>query len=93
MLRSTLSIIVRRCLKSLKVKSEASIKVQEMEYTYSSVLDDKKLIYCDVLFLTRVYCKAAKISQRKKKSLQCYRALSDNCMENKMFVSRNDRSK
>ena len=30
---------------------------------------------------------------KKKKSLQRYRALSDNYMENKMFVSKNDRSK
>ena len=28
---------------------------------------------------------------KKKKSIQCYRALSDNYMENKMFVSKNDR--
>ena len=42
MLRSTLSIIARRCLKSLEVKSEATVnpfqtpKVQGTEYTYSS---------------------------------------------------------
>ena len=29
--------------------------------------------------------------QRKKKSLHHYRALSDNSIENKMFVSKNDR--
>ena len=36
---------------------------------------------------------SSKKRQRKKKSLQRYRALSDNCMENKVFVSKNDRSK
>ena len=35
---------------------------------------------------------SSKKRQRKKKSLQRYRALSDNCMENKVFVSKNDRS-
>ena len=30
---------------------------------------------------------------KTKKSLQRYRALSNNCMENKMFVSKNDQSK
>ena len=34
-----------------------------------------------------------KNAKEKKKSLQRYRELSDNCMENKMFVSKNDRSK
>ena len=34
---------------------------------------------------------SSKKRQRKKKSLQRYRALSDNCMENKVFVSKNDR--
>ena len=36
---------------------------------------------------------SSKKRQRKKKSLQHYGALSDNCMENKMFVSKTDRSK
>ena len=36
---------------------------------------------------------SSKKRQRKKKSLQRYRALSDNRMENKVFVSKNDRSK
>ena len=35
---------------------------------------------------------SSKKRERKKKSLQRYRALSDNCMENKVFVSKNDRS-
>ena len=35
--------------------------------------------------------RSSKKRQRKKKSLQRYRALSDNCMENKVFVSKNDR--
>ena len=34
---------------------------------------------------------SSKRRQWKKTSLQCYRALSDNCMKNKMFVSKNDR--
>ena len=34
---------------------------------------------------------SSKKRRRKKKSLQRYRALSDNCMENKVFVSKNDR--
>ena len=34
---------------------------------------------------------SSKKRQRKKKSLQRYRALSDNSTENKMFISKNDR--
>ena len=43
------------------------------------------VFYCSILFLIRA--KQEK-RQRKKKSLQRYRALSDNCLENKMFVSK-----
>ena len=45
-----------------------------------------------LFFRRRFWCKAAKLP-KKKKSLQRYRALSDNYMENKMFISKNDRSK
>ena len=45
-----------------------------------------------LFFRRRFWCKAAKLP-KKKKSLQRYRALSDNYMENKMFISNNDRSK
>ena len=45
-----------------------------------------------LFFRRRFWCKAAKLP-KKKKSLQRYRALSDNYMENKMFVSKTDRSK
>ena len=50
-----------------------------------------KLIYCGVL--SKGLVQSSKKRQRKEKSLQRYRALSDNCMENKVFVSKNDWSK
>ena len=55
--------------------------------------DGMKLVYYGVLFLRRVYSKAAKHAKEKKKSRQRYTALSYNCMENKMFLSKNYRSK
>ena len=53
---------------------------------------DIKLIYCGFFFLEGFSAKQQK-TPKKKKSLQRYRALSDNYMENKMFVSKNDGSK
>ena len=51
---------------------------------------DMKLIDCGVLFLEGFSAKQQK-TLKKEKSLQDYKALSDNYMENKMLVSKNDR--
>ena len=67
-----------------------------MEYTYSSTnfrnYEKKNGVIAVFFFLEGFIGKQQKTPKRKK-SLQCYRALSDNYMENKMFISKNDQSK
>ena len=48
---------------------------------------------CCILTFQEGFSAKQQKMRTKKKSLQRYRALTDNYMENKMFVSKNDQSK
>ena len=67
-----------------------------MEYTYSSTNFrnyEKKNGVIAVFFFSEGFTGKQQKTPKRKKSLQCYRTLSDNYMENKMFISKNDQSK